>query len=306
MKNKKTLKITLLSILAVIVILLAFLCARNWSTIRLVFDWDNIVSFVNSHRYSTKDLETKLDDNKVKMEKIAEESPHINIRGDLTDEERAAFSQGLITKEEAAQIIKGDTTMEEILASREETGDANAPPSDTGKEQETSSKADPPKTDNPPKVTEPPKTDAPKDDGKTNSSDTTPKPDSTDAESSKEPDPPEERDRVSEIIAELYVVQADFISRLEALGDTAYADYKAIHYDRSQIMNIINSYTGTVTAMESECDATVNALLSELTSELNKVGGDQSIVKEIRKFYYEEKSLKKSYYLNKMYDEDYK
>lgn len=275
MKNKKILKIVLLSILAVIVIVVAALCIRFKDALRLV-TWDNIVSLVNSQRYSTDELETQLDDNKKKMETIAVESPHINIRGDLTEEESTALKEGKITKDDAVGIVKGDTTLEEVLASKDgQASQGENKPSGSQTEGDKPPESKPAENESPKPENEPPAEEAPK-------------------------------DRVSEIVAELYVVQADFIARLEAVGDAAYADYKAIHYDRSQITAIVDSYTGTVANLEAECDATVRALLSELETELNKVGGDLSLVSEIRQFYYKEKSLKKSYYLNKMNDEDYK
>ncbi len=109
-------------------------------------------------------------------------------------------------------------------------------------------------------------------------------------------------DRISEIISELYVIQADFMSKLQAIGDAAYAEYKAIHYDRSQIMTIVDGYTKTVGDLEYECDKKVNALLKELKSEVEKANGDKALVAEVRDYYYTEKSLKKSYYLDLMSD----
>ncbi len=278
MKKKKVIKIALLSLLAAIVIAFAALCIKYKGIANLVFNWDNIVSFVNSQRYSSKQLEDKMASNKAKMDKIANDDPNINIRGDLTDEEAKALSEGKITKEEAVSIVKGDTTLEEILASKE-----NSTPKDEKDPQESEANTG-------------------KEDKKPNESETTkPKEDNP----SKDEAP---KDRVSEIIAELYVIQADFISQLEAIGDSAYAEYKskAINYDRSKIPEIVNRYTDTVSAMERQCDEKVAALLKELEAELIKVNGDLSTVKEIKKYYYNEKSLKKSYYLNKMNDEDYK
>ena len=266
MKNKKVLKIVLLSVLAIIVVTAAVLCIRFKDALRLV-TWDNIVSLVNSQRYSTDELETQLNENKKKMEDIAEESPHINIRGDLTEEANTALKEGKITKDDAVGIVKGDTTLEKVLSDKA----AESQNPDTQSKEPSQST-----------------------------------PDESSKEPENEPEAEAPKDRVSEIVAELYVVQADFIARLEAVGDAAYADYKAIHYDRSKITSIVDSYTGTVANMEAECDATVRGLLAELETELNKVGGDLSLVSEIRQFYYKEKSLKKSYYLNKMNDEDYK
>ncbi len=261
--NKKKIKIILIVILAVILTALIAIGIRFKNTAGVLFDWDNIVSFVNSVRYNNDDLETKLKENQSKMEKLAEESPHINIRGDLTDEEKTALNEGKITKEDAVEIIKGDSTLEEILVTKE-----NVTGTDTPKEPK-------PEEAPPPEETKP---------GTENVT----------------------GDRVSEIVAKLYVIQADFLARLESVGDSAYADYKATRYDRTQVASIVDSYMGTVTTMEAECDNTIKALLDELSQELQKVGGDQNLVKEIRNFYYNEKSLKKSYYLNKMYQEDYK
>jgi hypothetical protein len=275
MKKKKIIITALLSLLAVIVIVFAALCIKYNGIANLVFNWDNIVSFVNSQRYSTKQLEDKMASNKAKMDKIAEDDPNINIRGDLTEEESKALSEGKITREEAVSIVKGDTTLEKVLASKE-----NSAPKDEKEPQK-------PETNN----------------GKED------KPKEPEATKPKEDTPPKEespKDRVSEIIAELYVIQADFIAQLEAVGDQAYADYKAIRYKRDQIPAIVDSYTGTVSVMERQCDEKVASLLKELEAELIKVNGDLNTVKEIKKYYYNEKSLKKSYYLNKMNDEDYK
>lgn len=282
MKKKKIIKITLLSILAVIVVTLGALGIRYRNIVRIVFNWDNIVSFVNS-RKSTDEIEKKMETNKAKMEKIAEENPLINIRGELTAEEAKAYAEGKITQEEAVRIVKGDATLEEILAAKEPKEEPE--PEEKPADEKTGQKPSDVKSE------EPVKTDTPKKD---------------ETVETQAPAKNEETDKVSALVAELYVVQADFISRLEALGDQAYADYKACHYDRNQIVTIVDSYTGTVGTMEAECDAKVRALLKELETELKAVGGDLGLVKEIRDYYYDEKSLKKSYYLNKMNDEDYK
>ena len=141
--------------------------------------------------------------------------------------------------------------------------------------------------------------------------------DETDVSETDEQLPPEEetvqkpdvsapKDRVSEIVSELYVVQAEFINKLEGIGDSAYEDYKATRYDRSKVMEIVDSYTEVVGYMEADCDKTVNSLIKELKAELTKAGRDHSLAKEIQNYYYTEKSLKKSYYLNRLNDEDYK
>ena len=125
-------------------------------------------------------------------------------------------------------------------------------------------------------------------------------------EPNQEPAQPVAKDRVSEIVSELYVVQAEFITKLEGIGDKAYEDYKATHYNRAKVMEIVDSYTEVIGQMEAECDKTVNGLIKELKAELTKVGRDHSLAKEIQNYYYTEKSLKKSYYLDRLNDENYK
>ena len=270
MEKKKIKKIIIFSVLGIILAILIALGIRYRNTLRLVFNWDNIVSFVNSKRYTSNEIQKKMENNKKEMETLAKEDPNINIRGDLTAEELQALKDGKITQEEAISIVKGDITLEEILSAKESTPGEEPSQETSGDAQGTDTPQDKPQE----KPQQKPQT------------------------------PPE--DRPSQIVAELYVVQADFISRLEQMGDKAYADYVASGYDRENVMTIVDSYSGEVAKLELECDQKVRELLKELESELKKVGGDLSTVQKIRQYYYSEKSLKKTYYLNKLNDEDYK
>ena len=257
MKKKKVIKTAVFSVVALILISLILLCVRYRDTVRLVLNGENIKSFVNSQRYSREDIEEQIEENKEQMQKIAEQDPRINIRGDLTEEEAKALAEGRITSEEAISIVKGDKTLDEILSSKSEgqQGGQDKPPVQETVQGELNTEQNP--------------------------GETVPN-----------------KDRPSEIIAELYVLQAEFIAKLEALGSKAYEDYKA-----TKLMSIVDSYTGEAGDLEIECDTRVKALLEELDAELTKTGGDKEIIKEIRKHYYKEKSLKKTYYLNKLKDD---
>lgn len=261
-KAKRIILWILAVILAIVIIIVAVLRIVFPGVWRII-TWDNITAAWNSWWYSSEDIERQMLENKKKMEKLAEEDPLIEIRGELTEEEVLALKNGEITQEEAASIVKGDITLEQIRENKKKQDEGSE---DTEPVDEPSSEETPPQT----------------------------------------PTNPEANDKVSQIVSELYVIQADFITRLEAIGDQAYADYKATHYDRSKVMAIVDSYTATVGEMEAECDKKVNSLVKELKSELAKVGRDDSLAREIQNYYYTEKSLKKSYYLNKLDDEDYK
>lgn len=305
----KKMKIFLI-ILLVLFLVIGFLCVRYWHIVKMLVNKENIDAYFNSKKYTTEEIEGQMKENKIKMEQLAEESPLIQIRGELTEEEVEALKNGEITQEEAKSLVKGDITLEEIRENKvaaETQQEPDSPKEEVSdkkpeaEEKKPSSSKESTKTPTDKKSTD---TSSPKpSDEKKDTTSTKPASSSKPAASTK---PAEPEDKVSEIVSELYVIQADFMNRLEAVGNQAYADYKATSYDRSQVMPIVDSYTATVGAMEAECDGKVNGLLKELDAELKKTGEDRSMVKEIRNYYYKEKSLKKSYYLDMLENEDYK
>ena len=104
-----------------------------------------------------------------------------------------------------------------------------------------------------------------------------------------------------EELADRSELSKGFISQLENTGQQMYNEYIATHYDPTKIMSIVDKYLPVVSQLEAECDATINNLLSELKTALENGGGDLSLINEIRQYYYKEKSLKKSYYMNLIY-----
>ena len=53
------------------------------------------------------------------------------------------------------------------------------------------------------------------------------------------------------------------------------------------------------TALEGECDAQMDSLLSQINDELVRTGGDTSVVSQIKTAYQNEKSLTKSALMDK-------
>ena len=252
-----------LIVLAVVLILLA--AVGIWQR-------ENIKAFVDSLRYSQDQIERKLDDNTQKMQEIVDKTDYIQIRGALTPEEEKALASGEITSNEAMQIVKGDTTLESLrdLKDKDSSQTANTPDvkdnSSDGKNNQTSL---------PP--TEP-------------------------VQPAKQPTAADiMQEEVSSIVAQLYVEKSNFVGQLEALANQAVASYEALGGGKEKATEIMNSYLPTVASLESSADQKVNALLSQLEASLKKGGGDLSLVNEVRQCYYEEKSLKKSYYLSKIY-----
>ena len=308
--KKKLIKRIVISLAGVLIglpliLIIAAGCIFGFDTVFYALKSDNLMAFINSMRYSQEDIENKMEENQQKLEKIVEESPLIEIRGGLTEEETKALAEGKITQEQAVQLVKGEITLEEAMAANQAPGtpaDPNSQDPNAADPNAIDPNGQVPQTPATTPATAPEQTPATP---QSPSAGKTPQP-TTQTKPSNTTTAKPEVDEVSTLVAELYVVQADFLSRLEAVGDQAYADYVATHYDRSQVDTIVNSYTATVGAMESECDKKVSALVKDLKAAIKKANGDMNLAKEVTNYYYTEKSLKKSYYINKIKGEDYK
>ena len=231
-----------------------------------VWQWDNIVSLVNSVRYSETQISKKLEHNNEKLQKMVDNTEYINIRGGLTPEEEHALASGEITVEDAVNLVRGSTSLEQIR----ENAAGGSPPDDSSSQ------------------TEAPSSSNEKGGGESKEQGGT-KTEETDTMT----------DEVSAIVAELYVVKSEFLAKLNSTGMQAYDEYVARGSDSSQLNAIIESYMPAAGKLETECDQKVASLLTRLEAALKKGGGDLSLVNEIRQYYYNEKSLTKSYYLNK-------
>lgn len=102
-------------------------------------------------------------------------------------------------------------------------------------------------------------------------------------------------------LKELYTLKAYYIGQLGVLESDLKAQYRQINgsqKDAAAIAKVVQSNMGRVISLESESDKKVNALLQNMRSELEAVGGDTSIVQIAEDAYVNEKSLRKSYYLS--------
>ncbi len=102
--------------------------------------------------------------------------------------------------------------------------------------------------------------------------------------------------RVEDIIAKIYVLRASYTGKIDGLVGQALADYRARKGTKSEL---ISRYVSLGYALERECDGQMEALLSELQSELKRTGGDVGLISKIRSAYRTEKSLKKASIIEK-------
>ena len=108
---------------------------------------------------------------------------------------------------------------------------------------------------------------------------------------------------VTEYTGKLYGIKGKYMSMLDGLISQADNEFHALpkeQWTTSNRSKIISKYIGVASGYESSCDAEVNALLSEFKSKLSAIGGDTSIVSAMKEVYYEEKSLKISYYTSQL------
>lgn len=108
--------------------------------------------------------------------------------------------------------------------------------------------------------------------------------------------PQSSEEKIDSIIAKVYVLRSSYTGKLDALVGQAKADYRAKKGTKAELSA---KYIGIGSALEGECDAKIENLLSELQTELQKTGGELSLVNKIRSAYQREKSLKKAALISK-------
>ena len=97
--------------------------------------------------------------------------------------------------------------------------------------------------------------------------------------------------RVDDIIARIYVLRSGYVGKLDSLVSQALEEYRSGSVSKT---DLISKYVGIGYGLEGECNTKMEALLSELSAELSKTGGDFSLVDTVRRTYQSEKSIKKA------------
>lgn len=106
-----------------------------------------------------------------------------------------------------------------------------------------------------------------------------------------------EEEEIRQLIATMYVLQATYVGKLEAIVQDAIDEYTAGEHTEENRTKVVYSKYEELTALEQECDSKVAAVVSRLRELLKATGQDDSLAKEVENTYQEEKSLKKAYYI---------
>lgn len=107
--------------------------------------------------------------------------------------------------------------------------------------------------------------------------------------------------KVADLVAQVYVIQANFNATLNAFENRIISEYKALPAEQrttSTKARIVSDNMAYVVGLEAQCDAQIKEVtdaLAELMSENNK---ERSLIDAINKAYKNEKELKKAYYIS--------
>lgn len=106
---------------------------------------------------------------------------------------------------------------------------------------------------------------------------------------------------LSELIGEIYVLEATFSGAVDGLINSAISEYQSLPpemHTNAKKLEIGLKYLGVANSMESSCDSQMSSLLSKIESNLMASGKDTALLGEIKNAYHNEKSLTKNYYLS--------
>ena len=208
---------------------------------------------------------------------------------DLSKEEMEKLASGELSPSDALVLIMGGTVTEATTAQATEPAqtDEVTEPVET---EEVTLALDPTQTEAPkPVQTEKPK---PVQTEK-------PKPVATKAPEPIEDKPSENlqlQSRVDEIIAEIYLLRATYLIKIEEVISAAKKEYVALPKEQHNLQGkakfISNVMIPRGNALEKECDAEMELLLGELKNVLVQMGSDTSIIQQIREIYQKQKDLK--------------
>ena len=211
---------------------------------------ENIKAAANARRYTQKELEQQLVDSRNAVQSALEEHPEITVR-DLTDEERTALRAGEMTPEELIGILTGSTASSSAEASAplpEQAGSAQTESPGTASDSGVTSET----LEVPSTASAGASTAAP---------DTTDAPDVTEA-----PHEPTAQElyekRLSELVAEVYVMREQYTATLDSMMAQAKAEYSAkpeSERTKSKLASWAAGYSSRAQALEKECDAWIKS-----------------------------------------------
>lgn len=205
---------------------------------------------------------------KIETDKKAEEAiKNLGVESirPLTEEENEKLSKGELTEDEVIDLIIGK---KEEIPQESEKGDAST--TDTEKPTDST------------KPTSKPQASSKVDNDKLT----------------------EANNRIAKLVGKMYVLKSQFTGKLEEVKKWVVSEYQKLSAEEKKSMavktKIGKEAIARATALEKDCDAQVESILSEISTLLKETGQSTDLVKQIREAYNEEKQLTKAYYVSKI------
>ena len=270
MKNRKTIKRRwIIAIIILMVLLVAAAAVYLWQQ-------ENIKAAANARKYTEAELKQQLADSRESIQTAIEQNPGITVR-DLTEEERASLRKGELSADQLVRILTQPAKLSDGVP--EQTSPAEGSPAQS----EARPDGSPAESAGPAQPASPvPASPAP----------TVPPHEPTQQELYEQ--------QLSELVARVYVLREQYTAILDGMVAQAKAEYSAMpEKDRtkSKLASWASGYASRASELEAQCDAEMNAIIAEMKRLVDANNGDRGFVNTVAYAYAQEKSIKKSIYI---------
>lgn len=254
-----------------------------------IWQWENISAFIDGVSLDETEIAQKSEQSEKEVVNYLENNNIGTVRP-MTDEETAALNNNEITKSDATKIMTGQLTLEEAKANKAET-DKNQ--SENKPEQPQNKPSDNKPSDNNTTANN-------SQEGKQEQNNQTTKPE-------EQPSTDENVDYdtlISEKVAELYVIKANYYAEFGSYWAAARAEFLARPVEEHTQANLaatVKSYMSQGLAMEDRYDAQVDEVVAELTELLKAAGRDTELATAVKTAYINEKKAEKARIINRYF-----
>lgn len=105
---------------------------------------------------------------------------------------------------------------------------------------------------------------------------------------------------LSALVARVYVLREEYTIELDNMLSEAKAEYRAMTAEqrtKTALMKFAKGYVTRALALEKECDAKMDDVVSQMEAIIKENNGDMTLVDTVVETYASEKSLKKAWYM---------
>ncbi len=110
-------------------------------------------------------------------------------------------------------------------------------------------------------------------------------------------------EKLSQLVAEVYVLREQYTAALGSMEASAKADYKALPESKrtaAGLASLVSDYLGKADKLEKQCDQQMHAIIAEMERLIAENNGDTSLPDTVFDTYVNEKSLKRAWYLSRL------